>query len=894
MVNKLIIVVLVYHVFTINAQRLKLDILNLPMSELWNEATTRTAIRNFESYRLPNTSVPIHYNLLLDTNVHLDNFTFIGKVQIQLTTLENTKQLVLHSSGNEITNVQLYNSNQLTLPLKNFELDIEKEFLVINLKETLPAGSRYQLVVDFFGELRDDLLGFYRSYYVGTDGTTKHIAVTQFETNYARRAFPCFDEPGIRATFSISISCGLSYRATSNMPIAGITIQSNQKKLTRFRVTPRMSTYLVAFMVTDFVSKRVILKEPTRLTMESYARPSASDQLNLGLQKGEEAIRSLEQYCNQTYDLPKLDQVAVPDFFFGAMENWGLVKYGEQYLLYDENKSTNRDKENIINIIVHEFAHQFFGNLVTPKWWTDIFLSEGFATFYSYYIGAEIAPDIRFREFFTIEALQLALYADSMKSTRPLSYFVESNPISLFDVIAYEKGGSIFRMLNYALKEQTFQKGIRRYLQTNKDSAVDVYDLFESLQSAAKEDDVLPLGTTIETIMSPWIFQSGYPLVTVSRMASTNELVFEQEHFSEDVAFLRTWWIPINYHVGSQIIPNENENLFWLPQGVSQISVQIDIPTEAYVLVNPHQTGFYRVNYDTELWQRLISQLNLDHTKIPPVSRAQLIDDSIKLVRANKLEIVISFEIIKYLQYETDYIPWYAAFASYNLQSINNGLVVDEEAYQAFQIFLNSLTTTLLQTVGFVALPNEPPEHQRLRTWAIEWNCRMGSTTCRSSANQLMTTELQNTQRLPLYIRHSIYCGGLMESSEEQLDTVLKTFQESNDPTERSMLISALGCNENNNFLLNYLSLTLNGNLQVGEWQRIFRSVYSRNNIGFRSFLSWLELHSPEIIEKFGAYPDFVQILADIQSRTEKLTEFSALIDLLKADMNAKLITSPI
>lgn len=225
-----------------------------------------------------------------------------------------------------------------------------------------------------------------------------------------------------------------------------------------------MPTYLVAFTVTDFISQRMVLKEPTTLTMEVLARSAVRNQLDLGLRKGAEAIRAMEKHFDQIYHLPKLDQIALMQKPGGAMENWGLVTYDDRYLLVNEETASNYQKEEVIITIVHEFVHQFFGNLVTPKWWTDLFLNEGFATFYEYYVGAEVEPSIRFKELFAVEALQLALSVDSKNTSRPLSFYTETNLDSLFDVITYKKGGSVLRMMNHALGERTFQKGIRRYL----------------------------------------------------------------------------------------------------------------------------------------------------------------------------------------------------------------------------------------------------------------------------------------------------------------------------------------------------------------------------------------------------------------------------------------------
>lgn len=229
----------------------------------------------------------------------------------------------------------------------------------------------------------------------------------------------------------------------------------------------------------------------------------------------------------------------------------------------------------------------------------------------------------------------------------------------------------------------------------SKDSAVEPDDLFESLQSAAKENVALPLSTTVGAIMNPWVYQSGYPLVTVTRLPGTNTFEFKQEHFTESLPDSRTWWIPITYKTKSnQNARDETKTEFWIPEGSSSANYNLSVPNDTYLLINPHQTGYYRVNYDQELWKKLIDQLITNHTEIPPVSRAQLIDDSMKLSLARKLDVAVSFDLFKYLSKELDFVPWYTALSSSNLQYINKALVTDEAAYNAFKVrgwlFLNS------------------------------------------------------------------------------------------------------------------------------------------------------------------------------------------------------------
>lgn len=220
---------------------------------------------------------------------------------------------------------------------------------------------------------------------------------------------------------------------------------------------------------------------------------------------------------------------------------------------------------------------------------------------------------------------------------------------------------------------------------------MDPNDLFESLQSAAEEDEVIPEDTTVGAIMSPWIYQSGYPVITVTHSPGSNEVVFRQQHFSDETPDSRTWWVPISYRLSSQTVRDETETRRWIPQGTAQISINLDVPSDEYLLVNPHQTGYYRVNYDGELWGKLIDRLMVDHEAIPAVSRSQLIDDSLKLALDGQIDIDVTFELFKYLKNEVDYIPWYTALASDNIQFINKALVVDEAAYGVFRVSNTSI-----------------------------------------------------------------------------------------------------------------------------------------------------------------------------------------------------------
>ncbi|XP_058065844.1 aminopeptidase N-like [Anopheles bellator] len=850
--------------------------------------------RETEQYRLPNDTIPEAYVLELRSGVHLGDFNYNGRVSVRIRALRTTRSIVLHSSGSRITGVRLQNSDQLHLPIDPYVADPETETITITTGTQLLQGTVYQLIIDFESVLRDDVVGFYRITYPGDEvtGGVRYGAVTQFQAVHARSAFPCYDEPGLRAPFTITIESGFATTVYSNMPVASIKIIGDDTKQTRFQTTPSMPTYLVAFAITDgFASNRVTLvvdSQAPNINMELLAPDSSSASArSFALNRGAEVIRILERHFNQTYDLPKLDQLAVPNMYFAAMENWGLVTYAEAYLLYDEATGTNRDKENVIATIVHEFVHQFLGNLLTPHWWSDLFLSEGFATFYEYYLSAEVEPNIRFKDAFTVEALQTALLVDSASTIRPLSYWIDkpTDIERMFDIISYQKGGSVLRMIHHALGERAFLKGVRHYIQNNKGRSVTPDDLFESLQFGAAEDVALPLSLDVATIMHPWVYQPGYPLVTVQYQSG--ELVFRQERYTTTVendspGDRSTWWIPIRYQVLLDGATSSTDQL-WLPQGTSQASIlDVALPDGASILVNPQQTGYYRVNYDTDLWLRLIRQLNVNPVALPAASRGQLLDDGCKLYFSDRLDASLFFSLLQYTGAEVDSIPWRVALSNDNLGALRNALVPVASYFDAFARFLVAQINNIFEQLTFDEIPGEPHEFQQLRSVVIEWSCRMGVVTCRTEALTRMLSDFSNTVPVPDYLRESVYCGGMVSATLTDLTSILTRMQVATNRAERSQLIAALGCAENADFHDTFLrSLFENESSYLpGEWYEVLTSVYSKSAVGFAAFNRWLANYPLEILLRFGTDPAFANILVEVTQRQDNVELHYELVQL--------------
>lgn len=412
------------------------------------------SIRTAESYRLPNGTHPLHYDIKIVTNIHLSNdtdpakFKFNGNEIIRLLVIEdNLNEIVLHSHRLQITNCVLKTQDGTIIEWENSEqpwsYEEEKQFLTFTIATTssLVKDEEYYIEIEFNGDLEANNEGFYRSSYINEEGVTVWLGTTQFAPTFARRAFPCYDEPGIRATMQLTIEHDKSFTAVSNTPTQDTQAIGANRVNTMFQVTPKMQTYLLAFLISDFksVSKQVEGLIPQKV----YARSSAisSRQCDFALDAGINTITALEQYLNTSYPLKKLDQVALPDFGNSAMENWGLVNYREERLLYDSKITSLDSKFRIASVIGHELGHQYFGNLVSIAWWEYLWMKEGFATFCEYFITNEVYPELRPLDMMIIEAVQFTLRVDGLETTRAMTKDGQTpTEISaLYDDIAYKK-----------------------------------------------------------------------------------------------------------------------------------------------------------------------------------------------------------------------------------------------------------------------------------------------------------------------------------------------------------------------------------------------------------------------------------------------------------------------
>ncbi|XP_058449042.1 aminopeptidase N-like [Malaya genurostris] len=810
-------------------------------------------VREFTSYRLPNTTIPTHYELYLDTNVHIGEFKYIGNLKISISILENTKQIVLHSVRNVIDRLEIHNSNHLSVPIENFEFDDDKEFLIINCKEILHAGTKYFLYIDFTNSLdRDDRAGFYRSYYENDDEEIKHLALTQFEPSDARSAFPCYDEPGIKTTFNIKISCGIDYHAKSNSPALGISILPGDKKVTTFQTTPRMQTYLVAFLVSDFVIERRVVHQPRQVAVSTLARPTAKHLLTYSVDSSVKFLHELETYFNHSYAMSKIDNVAVDNdhFWAGAMENWGLVTYRESTILFDPETDGEDMQLNVVGIVGHEYTHQFFGNLLAPKWWSYLWLNEGFARLYQYYVSEFSHPEFNMRERFGW-VREYALEVDADPAVRPMTYYAETGIRWLFDSIAYQKSASVLRMLNYAVSESTFKKGLRYYIQHNEnDGVVTELDLFDSLEQAVKEDDKLPRGMTMHEVFASWSNQPGAPLVTVGRDGDTNVFVFNQERFyyePQEMPGKESWWIPISYFTPSSDGKYNSSAAFWMAPNKSNVTYEIELQEGDFVLINPLARGYYRVNYDPQTWADIIYNLYANTNAIDNLSKSQLIDDSMNLAHAGKLDYDTAFNIFSYLQYETEYVPW--ATAASTLKFLHRMLRDDEQSLEHLENYAAHLAVNLLTVHGINSVKGESANIIESRLIALEWACKIDSRCQAESRARFDTLKKSSSLSLRSKTERQIICHQIQEIDVNDFTTVVENLISTRDKNIRSHVIEALACIKNEHVILQYLDSIKSKSFKESEKLQAVQAIYQKSSKGLNAVLEFID-KSPDFLDE--------------------------------------------
>ncbi len=532
-------------------------------------------------HRLPRTAVPSHYAVTLEPD--LDSASFTGRVSIDLYLADEAFELVLNAAEIEVTHAELQGAD-FSHRVGAATHDEDAERVTIDFGEPLGAGA-YQLRLDFTGSLNDQLRGFYLSRFNDDDGGEHLIASTQFEATDARRAFPCWDEPDLKAEFTITLVVGPDLQAVSNSPIVSEEATAEGKRRITFGRTMKMSTYLVAFVVGELEATEWVDVDGTPLRIVHV--PGKGHLTDFALEVGAFALRFFEDYYGVPYPGDKVDMIGIPDFAFGAMENLGAVTYRETVLLIDPAKATQAELQRVADVIAHELAHMWFGDLVTMRWWNGIWLNEAFATFMEVKCVDAFRPEWKRWLNYSAER-HVSMDIDGLASTRPIEFPVGSpaEANAMFDVLTYEKGGSVLRMLEVYLGEEVFRRGISRYLKHHAYDNTETGDLWAALAAES--------GEPVADIMDSWILQGGHPRIDVS--ATDDGYTLRQEQFRFIGEGEHRWLVPVLYSSSSG-------------DGRVLLSGEETIPAGDDLVVNAGGQGYFRTRYDAELFAGIANRV---------------------------------------------------------------------------------------------------------------------------------------------------------------------------------------------------------------------------------------------------------------------------------------------
>ncbi|KAM5260075.1 aminopeptidase Q isoform 1-T1 [Hipposideros larvatus] len=844
----------------------------------------------WDQMRLPPWLVPLHYELELWPRLRPDELSppalrFTGCVNITVRCTVATARLLLHSQRLDCDSAEVRgplspgtgDATVGRVPVDDVWFAVDMQYMVLELREALQPGSLYELQVSFSGPVYHDIReGLFLNVYTD-QGERRALLASQMEPTFARNVFPCFDEPGLKATFNITLIHHPSYVALSNMPKLGQSekedVNGSKWTVTTFHTTPRMSTYLATFAICDYdhVSRTERGKE-----IRIWARKDAiaNGTADFALNITGPIFSFLEDLFNISYPLPKTDIIALPAFDNRAMENWGLIIFDESLLLLQPDDQLTEKKMVISYIVSHEVGHQWFGNLVTMSWWNDIWLNEGVASYFEFGVINYLYPKLPKNEVFFSNILYDVLQKDHALVSRAVSTkmenFTETNEINeLFDLFTYNKGASVARMLASFLNENLFISALKSYLETFSYLNAEQDDLWRHFQMAIDDQSKIILPATVKSIMDSWTHQSGFPVITLN--VSTG--VVKQEPFylgkfknQTLEAHNDTWIVPILW-----IKNGTTQSLVWLDKS-SKIfpEMQVSDSDNDWVILNLNMTGYYRVSYDKLGWKKLNQQLERDPKAIPVIHRLQLIDDAFSLSKNNYIEIETALDLTKYLAEEDEIIVWHAVLV--NL--VTRDLVYDVNNYDIYPLLkkylLKRLTSiwNIYSTIireNVAALKDDYLALISLEK-LFEAACLLGLEDCLQLSRELFKNWTNHPENeIPHPIKTVILCYGVALGSDKEWDFLLNIYTNNTKEEDRNQLAYAMSCSKDPWILHRYMEYAITTSPSTFDERNIIEDV-AESEVGQYIVKDFLVNNWQAVNERYG--PQSLIILMYIIGRT--------------------------
>ena len=801
---------------------------------------------------LGNNVRPVNYELFFEPD--FSTFEFEGKARIKVSIEKKTKQITLNSR--ELTIHEAYVRSSGTAQKAEIRFDSQKERVVLSFAKGVSGSTT--LEIGFKGVNNDKLYGFYRSKYM--DGEKeKHILTTQFEAASARSAFPCFDEPAFKATYDLSLLVPGNMHCISNMTVKKEAKQG-EKKVVTFNTTPKMSSYLLYIGVGDF---EVASIRSGRLTINCITVPGKKKYTALALGYTKRFIHYFEGYFGIRLPLIKMDVIAVPDFAAGAMENWGAITFRETALLAEE-KAAIVTKQRIAEVIAHELTHQWFGDLVTMKWWDDLWLNESFATFMAYKAMDAVFPEWNMKVQYLDDVVASALAADQLVSTHPIAVTVNkpSDIDQIFDEISYDKGGSVLQMLEDYVGKETFRKGLNIYLRSNAYGNAQKEDLWNAIAKAAGKN---AKKLDVAGVAKDWIEKKGYPYVELTKTNAKLRLTQSRFSLLDRKQKPETWRIPIRY-----TIPHNHAKL-----GKSVLmrykTLELDA-IEAGLKLNLHQTGFYRTLYSEEKLEELGELIKSGD--LTWVDAWGIECDMYAFAKACKRTLP------SYLKFVNDYC--FASKYPLNMSALGhlNGLYnmlynSKGEKRDATRKLLKEYSNDILKQVGWIRSKDEANTTTMIRSVAIVCSGVAGDKVTLNKANKLFSNFINSKQEIEPNLRGAIYTLAAWSGNEKTFKTLKERYMDEQVPDEKMRFLRSMAMFSDKKILKKALEFSLSKDVRYQDGITIPVIVSSRP-AGQALIWPWTKKNWQELKHRYqlgthmlGYFIDNLAVVSDAKSLRE-------------------------
>jgi aminopeptidase N len=729
--------------------------------------------------QLPRGVVPTHYEVSLTPDVAAARFS--ARTVITLSVAKATDSITLNAADLRFSNATLTAAAGGAPLAGTTRVDDAAQTATFSFGRPVAPGV-YKLALDYTGTIGKQAVGLFTLEYAGADGKPRQALFTQFENSDARRMIPSWDEPVYKATFALDVTVPAGEMAVSNMPAARTTPLADGRSRVSFATTPKMSTYLLFFALGDF-ERATVQAGGTELGV--VTRRGALPQADFALQSSKAVLGEYNDYFGVRYPLPKLDNVAGPgrSQFFGAMENWGAIFTFERVLLLDPAAATQIDRQEIFATAAHEMAHQWFGDLVTMRWWDDLWLNEGFASWMESRTTERLHPEWNTR-LGAVSGREAAMTRDSVASTHPVVQHVETveQANQAFDEITYQKGEAVIRMLEAYVGEDAWRRGVRAYMQAHAYGNTVSDDLWRQVERAA--------GKPVMSIAHDFTLQPGIPLIRVGtpecRAGKTN-VTLTQEEFTRDRPEKKAlaWRVPVLAQVvpaaASASAPPATAAL------VANGKANLTLPGCGPVVVNAGQSGYYRTLYAPAQFAVLAQRF----AALAPIDQIGLLADSAALGLAGLQPASSALDLVEATPRDADPQVW-ARIANL-LDGLHNRYAGDAARQRRFDAYAVKRLAPVMEQTGWTARPGEAAAVANLRERLIGVLGDLGDPATVAEARRRQAALAKDPEAVPGPLRKIVASVVARHTDAAGWDALHAQARAEKDPMTRSRLYELLG-----------------------------------------------------------------------------------------------------